>query len=578
MPVIELRRRKLLNDESTYLARFKNDVTSQCGEDGVIEEIFNIIGTESRWCVEFGAWDGKYLSNTYNLIANKGWSGTLIEGSRQRFGQLEQTYAGNPKAHLICDVVGFDPNRDSLDCILARTPIPERFDLLSIDIDGNDWYIWESVTRFRPRIVVIEFNPTVPNDVAFLQDKDPAINQGCSLLALLDLAKSKDYELVCATAWNGFFVVKEEFHKFNIADNSIDAMYLPVCDGRVFHGFDCRIFAVGMPRFLWREVMIPYDGLQFLPKEQLGYGGRLPQAAASAPAADAQPSAAALGALAAQLAAEGRGEDAVSPYHQAAAAIVKALRPDLTIKHFRLTGRTVALNGCRIPEAPRPGRPMALFLAGLGSDLAASCQTALALADLFDLAVIDLPGYGITAPLAKPTLAALADEVVALFEQGSITGPVPFAFGESLGGLVALELARRTGQIGNVVLLDTPFRGGLPVFKAQAAANPFIVQNEALRAMGRLVLGVDAATRKTVHTDAYHDLVAGAAFGCMLIPGERRPGPLGPSYVDDEDIARLRQVNPNVVIVPRVVGATHTVLRDQPDACRALLAKALLRQ
>jgi hypothetical protein len=68
--------------EDTSLSAFARNVTSQCGEDGIIERILSIMTDKDGWCVEFGAWDGKHLSNTYNLIHNKGYSAVLIESSR----------------------------------------------------------------------------------------------------------------------------------------------------------------------------------------------------------------------------------------------------------------------------------------------------------------------------------------------------------------------------------------------------------------------------------------------------------------------------------------------------------------
>ena len=68
------------------LLRFGRKVHSQGAEDGVTEEIFRVIGTRSKWCVEFGAWDGVFLSNTCNLIRNHGWSAVLIEGDKTRCG------------------------------------------------------------------------------------------------------------------------------------------------------------------------------------------------------------------------------------------------------------------------------------------------------------------------------------------------------------------------------------------------------------------------------------------------------------------------------------------------------------
>jgi hypothetical protein len=277
MPIINQIRQSRLDPKSTILIEFSKDVTSQCGEDGIREKIFEIIGTKNKWCVEFGAWDGKKYSNTYDLINNNGWNGILIEGNDERFVELSETYAHNELAHLVCQTVGFDPKSDSLDYILASVEnAPKNIDMISIDIDGNDYYIFESLVDFRPRVVIIEFNPSIPNDVFFVQDRDFTINQGCSLLALIELGKTKGYELVAATWFNAFFVVAEEFPKFDIADNSIDAMYTPFQDGRIFHGYDGTIFCVGMEKLLWHKIEIAADALQILGPDQRVYGDHLP--------------------------------------------------------------------------------------------------------------------------------------------------------------------------------------------------------------------------------------------------------------------------------------------------------------
>ena len=142
-----------------WLLEHASDVTSQNGEDGIIAKILEVIGTPRGWCVEFGAWDGRYLSNTHNLIANKDFYAVMIEGSATRFRDLMAAFKDNPKVYPVNAFVGFT-EADGLDAILARTPIPEEFDVLSIDIDGNDYHVWSAVTRYRPRVVVIEYNPT----------------------------------------------------------------------------------------------------------------------------------------------------------------------------------------------------------------------------------------------------------------------------------------------------------------------------------------------------------------------------------------------------------------------------------
>ncbi len=250
-PIVTLGNERHINKESGYLRQYAADNTSQSGEDGILKHIFQVIGANNEWCVEFGAWDGRNHSNTYTLVAETGWHGVLIEGVVERFHELEATYRGNDRAILINNFIGFDENRDSIDYMLGHTEIPTDFDLVIIDIDGNDWHVWNSMRRYRPRIVIIEHNPSVPNDVVFIQERNPDVQQGCSLKALVMLGKSKGYELICTTNYNAIFVVEEEYEEFEIADNSIEAMHVPMMDGRIFHCYDTSIYCVGMPNLIW---------------------------------------------------------------------------------------------------------------------------------------------------------------------------------------------------------------------------------------------------------------------------------------------------------------------------------------
>ena len=93
--------------------------------------------------------------------------------------------------------------------------------------------------HFSPRLVVIEFNPTIPNDVFFVQARDQSFNHGSSLLALIELARQKGYELVVTTDVNAFFVRSDLFHLFGIEDNSIGAIHNPgAYESRIFQLYD----------------------------------------------------------------------------------------------------------------------------------------------------------------------------------------------------------------------------------------------------------------------------------------------------------------------------------------------------
>jgi hypothetical protein len=239
-----------------WLLAHAANVHSQNGEDGIIAKILEVIGEQRGWCVEFGAWDGRYLSNTYNLIANRGYSAVMIEGSARRFADLEGCFKDNPKVVPIHAFVGFT-DADGLDSILARTPIPEDFDLLSIDIDGNDYHVWNAVKRYRPRIVVIEYNPTIPTAVDFVQPADMSINQGSSITALDRLGRAKGYELVAVTVHNCVFVRRELFARFGIADNSPSSLRADESlVTYIFNGFDGTVFIRGYGALGWHG--IPY--------------------------------------------------------------------------------------------------------------------------------------------------------------------------------------------------------------------------------------------------------------------------------------------------------------------------------
>jgi hypothetical protein len=232
------------------------DVTSQNGEDGIIAKVLEVLGEPRGWCVEFGAWDGRYLSNTYNLIANKGFSAVMIEGSARRCRDLQATFKDNPRVLALNAFVGFTAD-DGLDAILSRTPIPVDFDVLSIDIDGNDYHVWNAVTRYQPRVVVIEYNPTVPTAVDFVQPADMSINQGASITAQVRLAKQKGYELVSATTHNCVFVRADLYPRFDIVDNSVAALRADESMVTyIFNGFDGTVFVRGAGKLGWHG--IPY--------------------------------------------------------------------------------------------------------------------------------------------------------------------------------------------------------------------------------------------------------------------------------------------------------------------------------
>ncbi len=226
---------------------FAKDKYSQFGEDGIIEKIFETIGEGSKWCVDIGAWDGKKISNTYNLMEHKGWNGVLVEADAKKFPDLQKTYENNKKAICLCRWVNFE-GPDSLDNIFKETPLPKDFDFLSLDIDGNDYHAWKAMKDYAPKVAVIEFNRNIPADIHFIQPKDMKVNQGSSILAIYRLGKEKGYELVAATDPNAFFVKKEYFHLFNMApiEEKDLGKFIPEKNlFKIYQLFDGTIVSVG---------------------------------------------------------------------------------------------------------------------------------------------------------------------------------------------------------------------------------------------------------------------------------------------------------------------------------------------
>lgn len=238
------------------LSQYAENITSQWGEDGIIEHICQVLGIEKGWCVEFGAADGKWLSNTHALINKKNWSGVLIERRPDAVKELKGRYTSREDVYCLDVEVSFEgPNR--LDAIFVKTPLPKEFDLISIDIDGNDYQVWESLVDYQPKIVIVEYNPSIPNNVHFTQPRDMRVHQGNSLKALVDLGKEKGYELVATTRTNGIFVKKEFFPRFGITNNEIEAMR-PASESelyrsQVFQLYDGTFVMQGKKDLVWRN-------------------------------------------------------------------------------------------------------------------------------------------------------------------------------------------------------------------------------------------------------------------------------------------------------------------------------------
>lgn len=191
------------------LNKFKKNYFSQNGEDGVIEEICRRLQITDGWFCEFGAWNGKYLSNTYALF-QKGWKGVFIEGDTEKYRELKTNFErGSGTDVWLLEAYVSSSGDNSLDNLLKRTPIPKEFDLLSIDIDGEDYHVWKGLKNYQPKIVIIEINSSYPPYKEKIPDSESG---GASFFSTILLGYEKGYVPVCHTG-NLFFIRKDIMSK-----------------------------------------------------------------------------------------------------------------------------------------------------------------------------------------------------------------------------------------------------------------------------------------------------------------------------------------------------------------------------
>ena len=207
-------------NKDNNLLNFASNKYSQNGEDGIIEEIIKRLKldkSQENWCVEFGAWDGINLSNSFNLVT-KGWNAIYIEGDVKKFKTLLKTSNKFSNIFPINKYVSKDKSsKYSLDNILLKTHIPKSFDLLSIDIDSFDLEVWESLNLYNPKIVIIEINSSYLPGILKWHSNKFRNSGGNSFSATLNVAKDKGYVLVCHCG-NMIFIKKELKDLINIKE------------------------------------------------------------------------------------------------------------------------------------------------------------------------------------------------------------------------------------------------------------------------------------------------------------------------------------------------------------------------
>jgi hypothetical protein len=214
------------------LNRYEYQVFSQNGEDGIIAEIFRRIGVTNKVFVEFGVGYGPE-NNTLNLLYN-GWSGFWIEANRRaadNIRRLFNNFITSGRLALRHDYV-YPQNVEE---IFRSMEVPQKFDLLSVDIDGNDYWVWKNINNFHPRVVVIEYNalfrPPTPWVIKYSSKYSFKGDSyfGASLKSLESLGLEKGYKLVGCdfNGINAFFVRGDLVGDNFLAPFSSEAHYEP---------------------------------------------------------------------------------------------------------------------------------------------------------------------------------------------------------------------------------------------------------------------------------------------------------------------------------------------------------------
>ncbi len=192
-------------------------VFSQWGEDGIIQYLLNRVAIERPVFVEFGV-ENYTESNTRFLLTNNQWSGLVIDGSAENIDYIRRDpiyWAANLKAeHAFV-------TKDNINEVLSKNGIVGDIGLLSVDIDGNDYWVWQAIDTISPRIVICEYNShfgptaevTTPYDSGFVRDTAhfSKIYYGASIGALCSLGVRKGYSLVASnSAGNNAFFVRND--------------------------------------------------------------------------------------------------------------------------------------------------------------------------------------------------------------------------------------------------------------------------------------------------------------------------------------------------------------------------------
>jgi len=202
-------------------------VYSQSEEDGIILYVLSMIGFKTRRVVEICCGAGEECMAT-NLILNHGFDGFLFDGSEDNIRCADAFFRSKRDCLLYPPTLAAAwVTAENVNDLLSKSGCAGEVDLFSLDIDGNDYWVWDAITTINPRLFVVETHNVIPADKSLVIEYRPdfcylkqtgaaRMYLGASLLAMVKLCRRRGYRLIGGHrhGFNAFFLREDEGQKF----------------------------------------------------------------------------------------------------------------------------------------------------------------------------------------------------------------------------------------------------------------------------------------------------------------------------------------------------------------------------
>lgn len=182
---------------------------AQNNEDYIIQKIFEKIGTTNKYFVEFGAGDGQTISNVA-ILRYDGWNGLLIEPGKWLNPSID---------NATCLRIFLTPG--NIESIFEKEAVPKDLDLISIDTDGNEYYFWQALNNYRPRLLCIEVDARAKDLEKLEPYEEKMRGQRASIITMTKLSEKKGYKLVYNNGTNVFYVKADDYLKYDKPQESV---------------------------------------------------------------------------------------------------------------------------------------------------------------------------------------------------------------------------------------------------------------------------------------------------------------------------------------------------------------------